>query len=179
MGFIILWGSGKAGRPGTFICTPLLSSPGIDENRQSIHHQIHDWRGNLMKRVTLFALMLILSTGLVLAQQMSKGKGMMSMSKQKEVSIKGEVVDVSCYLHNGARGEGHKECAIACAKAGGPLGILTSNGKLYVSVLPDDHSSGPNDKLMDHIAQTVTAKGMVRSRGGVNGIMITNVEMAN
>jgi len=132
-----------------------------------------------MKSVTLFALMLILSTGLVLAQGMSKGKGMTSMSKQKEVSVKGEVVDVSCYLHNGAKGEGHKDCAVACAKAGGPLGILTADGKLYVSVLPDDHSAGPNDKLMDHIAHTVTAKGMVRSKGGVNGIMITGVEMVN
>ena len=101
------------------------------------------------------------------------------MSKPKEVSIKGEVVDVSCYLHNGAKGEGHKDCAVACATAGGPLGILTSSGKLYVSVLPDDHSAGPNDKLKDHIAHTVTAKGMVRSKGGVNGIMITSVDMAN
>jgi hypothetical protein len=132
-----------------------------------------------MKSVTLFALMLILSTGLVLAQGMSKGKGMSSISKQKEVSVKGEVVDVSCYLHNGAKGEGHKDCAVACAKAGGPLGILTADGKLYVSVLPDDHSAGPNDKLMDHIAQTVTAKGMVRSKGGVNGIMIMSVDNVN
>ena len=132
-----------------------------------------------MKRVTLFALMLVLSTGLVLAQEMSKEKGMKSMSKPKEATIKGEVVDVSCYLHSGAKGDGHKDCAVACATAGGPLGILTSSGKLYVSVLPDDHSTGPNDKLKDHIAHTVTAKGMVRSKGGVNGIMITSVDMAN
>jgi hypothetical protein len=132
-----------------------------------------------MKRVTLFALILIVSTGLVLAQEMSKGKGMMSKPKQKEISIKGEVVDVSCYLNHGAKGEGHKDCAVACAKASGPLGILTADGRLYVSVMPDDHSGGPNDKLMDHVAHTVTAKGMVRSKGGVNGIMITSVDMAN
>lgn len=175
-----MYGISKASNEaGTLGHARLLSSPGIYENHQTTHHQIHDWRGNLMKRVTLFALILIVSTGLVLAQEMSKGKGMMSMSKQKEVSIKGEVVDVSCYLHSGAKGEGHKDCAVACATAGGPLGILTSSGKLYVSVLPDDHSAGPNDKLKDHIAHTVTAKGMVRSKGGVNGIMITSVDMAN
>jgi hypothetical protein len=131
-----------------------------------------------MKRITWFALILIVSTGLIWAQEMSKRKGM-SKAREKEVSIKGEVVDVSCYLHDGARGEGHKDCAVACAKAGGALGILAANGKLYVSVVPDDHSGGPNDKLMDYIAHTVTTKGMVRSKGGVNGIMITSVEMAN
>jgi hypothetical protein len=97
---------------------------------------------------------------------------------EKEVTIKGEVVDVACYLAHGAKGEGHKACAEACAKAGGALGILTSEGKLYVSLLPDDHKTGPNDILMDHIAHTVEAKGYARSKGGVNGLLITSVAMA-
>jgi hypothetical protein len=130
-----------------------------------------------MKRLGLFALVLLLSTGFTWAQGKSMGK-MMSKQKAKEVSLTGEVVDVSCYLQSGARGEGHKACAIACAKAGGPLGILTKSGKLYVSVLPDDHSAGPNQKLMDYIAENVTVKGLVRSKGGVNGLMITDVAMA-
>jgi hypothetical protein len=94
---------------------------------------------------------------------------------EKEVTVKGEVVDVSCYLAHGARGDGHKTCAEACAKAGGALGILTSAGKLYVSLMPDNHSTGPNAMLMDHIAQTVEAKGFLRSKGGVEGIMISSV----
>lgn len=93
----------------------------------------------------------------------------------KETTVTGEVVDVSCYLHSGAKGEDHAGCAEACAKAGGELGILTKSGKLYISVLPDDHKSGPNALLMDHIAHTVTAKGYIRSKGGVNGMMITSV----
>ena len=54
--------------------------------------------------------------------------------------------------------------------------IVTKDGKLYVSVLPDDHSTGPNAKLMDHVAENVKATGIIRSKGGVNGIMITKVE---
>jgi hypothetical protein len=131
-----------------------------------------------MKRLGLFALVLLLSTGLTWTQEKSMGKKMISKQKAKEVSLTGEVVDVSCYLHSGARGEGHKDCAVACAKAGGPLGILTKDGKLYVSVLPDDHSAGPNQKLMDYVAENVTVTGMVRSKGGVNAVMITDVEMA-
>ena len=97
---------------------------------------------------------------------------------EKEVTVKGEVVDVSCYVAQGAKGEKHKSCAEACAEAGGALGILTSGGKLYVSLLPDDHSAGPNAILKDHIAQVVEAKGFVRSKGGVNGMMIKSVSMA-
>jgi hypothetical protein len=98
----------------------------------------------------------------------------------KEMTVTGEVVDVSCYLAHGEKGMGadHKACAAHCATAGSPLGILTKDGKLYVSVLPDDHSAGPNAKLMDHVADQVSAKGLVRSKGGVNGIMITSVEPA-
>ena len=98
--------------------------------------------------------------------------------EEKEVTIKGEVVDVACYLAKGAKGEGHKGCAEGCAKAGGALGILTADGKLYVSLLPDDHKAGPNDILMDHISHNVEAKGFVRSKSGVNGLMITSVAMA-
>ncbi len=105
-----------------------------------------------------------------------------SMAKKtaKETTIDGEVVEVSCYLAHGEKGMGeeHKACGEACAKNGSPLGILTKDGKLYVSVLPDDHSTGPNAKLIDHIAHQVRATGIVRSKGGVNGMMITKVEMA-
>lgn len=103
-----------------------------------------------------------------------------SKKTEKETTIKGEVVDVSCFLAHGKNGTGddHKSCAQACAQHGGPLGILTSDGKLYVSVMPDDHKAGPNEILMDHIAQKVSATGMVRSKNGVHGIMITKVDAA-
>jgi hypothetical protein len=99
-------------------------------------------------------------------------------SKVKESTVKGEVVDVSCYLAHGKDGigDGHKECAAACAKNGGMLGILTKDGTLYVSVLPDDHKTGPNTILMDHVSQNVEATGIVRKKGGVNGMMITKVD---
>ena len=126
-----------------------------------------------MRKLALFALVFVLSAGFAFVQEKA-----MEKAKEKETLVTGEVVDVSCYLHQGAKGEGHKDCAVACAKAGGAVGILTADGKLYVSLLPDDHKAGPNAVLMDHITHTVTAKGMVRSKGGVNGMMIKSVEMA-
>ena len=117
---------------------------------------------------------LVLGSILICAVAFGQDKKM-----SKEATVKGEVVDVACYLASGARGADHVQCAEACAKAGGSLGILTADGKVYVSLLPDDHKNNPNHLLMDHIGQTVEAKGYVRAKGGVNGIMLRSVETAS
>ena len=96
----------------------------------------------------------------------------------KEMTVSGEVVDVACYMGSGAKGPGHTKCATACAKAGGALGILTADGKLYVSLLPDRHKENPNALLMDHIGKNVEAKGTVHVKSGVSGIMIKSVAEA-
>ena len=93
-------------------------------------------------------------------------------------TIVGEVVEPGCYLVNGARGEGHKECALACAKAGQTLAILEKKtNKLYIAAngRPGDD---PNKLLIDHIAHNVQVKGRVYTRGGMMGIVITSVEPA-
>ena len=137
-----------------------------------------------MKLITAVLIVLVLAcaAGSTYAQDPAKStKTKMKMaSKEKEVTVTGEVVDVSCYLRHGDQGMGdaHKACAEACAKAGTPLGILTKDGKLYVSVLPDDHSKGPNAILMEHVAHQVEATGIVRTKAGIRGIMISKVEMA-
>jgi len=81
-------------------------------------------------------------------------------------------------MASGARGPGQPACATACAKAGGASGILAPDGKLYVSVLPDDHKHNPNYLLVDHIAQTVEVEGFVWSKDGVNGMTILSVAIA-
>lgn len=119
-----------------------------------------------MKRLTVLGVVLFLvAAGLAANEKKS----------EKEVTVKGEVVDVACYIAHGARGEKHKACAEACADAGGALGVLTTDGKLYVSLLPDEHNAGPNALLKDHIAETVEAKGVLRSKGGVSGIVVKSV----
>ena len=90
-------------------------------------------------------------------------------------TLVGEVVDPACYLVNGAHGDGHKECATACAKAGQTLAILErKTNKLYLLVT-DHPGDDPNKNVMDYIAQTVTVKGKAYSRGGVTGFMVVSV----
>jgi len=91
-------------------------------------------------------------------------------------SIIGEVVDPGCWIVNGAKGATHKECAIACAKAGQVLGIVESKTQKLYMVATDKPGEDPNKGLIDYVGQMVLVKGRVYSRGGATGIKVTSVE---
>ena len=99
-------------------------------------------------------------------------------SGSKAGQVIGEVVDPACWLVNGAKGETHKECAIACAKSGQTLAILErKTNKLYLLVT-ERPGENPNTALMDFIGQSVLIKGKVYSRQGSLGIQVASVEPA-
>ena len=87
-------------------------------------------------------------------------------------TIKGEVVDLMCYLDHGAKGEKHKGCAKKCIKSGGPVGLLTADNQLYLVI--GDHKP-MNTELAAKAAQTVTLKGKVVERNGMK--MIENAQL--
>lgn len=79
-------------------------------------------------------------------------------------TITGEVVDLACYLSEGLRGAGHRECATSCIASGLPVGIKTED-RLYL-VIGGEH--GPaNETLAPLAAKNVTAEGTVTKRDGV------------
>ncbi len=90
----------------------------------------------------------------------------------KTQTLKGEVVDLMCYLDHGAKGEKHKGCAKKCIESGGPVGLLTADDQLYLVI--GEHKP-INDELSSKAAQTVTLKGKVVERNGVK--MIENAEL--
>ena len=69
----------------------------------------------------------------------------------------------------------HRQCAIACARAGQPLGILEDGtGTLHVAVF--DRSEGrPSDQLESLIADRVEVRGTAVERGGISGIVVKRV----
>ena len=91
-------------------------------------------------------------------------------------SIIGEVVDPACWIVNGAKGPSHKECAIACAKAGQVLAIVENKTQKLYMVATDKPGEDPNKGLIDYVGQTVLVKGRVYSRGGATGIKVASVE---
>ena len=92
-------------------------------------------------------------------------------------TIKGEIIEMSCYANMGAKGESHKQCAIACAKNGHSLGLLEDGtGMVYTVVSPIDKNT--KDTLMPFIAEHVAVTGMVIQKGGMNFINMQTIEKA-
>jgi len=80
-------------------------------------------------------------------------------------TISGQVIDKACYERN-KKNSGQKhvdrpidECLTACAQAGLPLALLTSDGKVYqiVGALAENK----NRKLVPHLTHTVSITGEV------------------
>jgi hypothetical protein len=90
------------------------------------------------------------------------------------VKVKGEVIDLWCFLEGGDHGVDHKECAVMCAKAGNPIGLLTEKGEIYVMMGMKDHQPG-REILIDKMAETVTVEGTLVKKGGVQVIYVSAV----
>lgn len=99
----------------------------------------------------------------------------MSQSKSKNKTVKGEVVDLWCYLDDGSHGASHKECATTCAKAGNPIGIVDAKGNIYVAMGSNDHQPG-REILIDKMSDTVTVTGKLVKRGGMQVLYISSVK---
>ena len=94
----------------------------------------------------------------------------------QEAVIKGELVDSLCYVAMGAKGAGHKQCAIDCAKAGIPISILEDGtGKLY-TVLPKEDKTGYPASVINKMGETVTLKGDLYEQGGQRYVTAESVE---
>lgn len=95
----------------------------------------------------------------------------------KAVNVKGELLDMSCYMAHEGKGTKHSQCAKMCVMGGAPLGILTTDGKVYLLV--EDHSSAkakkPFAQAKELVAQTVTIKGDAYERGGMQAIVVESV----
>lgn len=90
-------------------------------------------------------------------------------------TIVGEVVDPACWVVNGAKGDTHKECTIACAKAGQVLAILEAKtNKLYL-IATENPGEDPNKGVIDFAGMKVTVTGKFFTRGGVTAVKISSI----
>jgi len=91
-------------------------------------------------------------------------------------TIKGYVLDSACAFTKNLKKPISAECAVACAKAGSPLVILSDNGTVYWPIADTTPASGQNEKLLPFAGQKVTATGRVFERGGSHALVIDKIE---
>src|SRR5215467_2759796 len=86
--------------------------------------------------------------------------------KGQTLTVKGEVVDLWCYMESGEHGPSHKACATACVKGGNPIGIVDSKGNIYIAAGLQDHQPA-RDLLINRMSEEVSASGTLVTKGGL------------
>lgn len=97
-----------------------------------------------------------------------------SRSRVARAAVVGVVVDMCCYFRLGANPEGHEACARECFAAGGPVGVATPDGRLFLA-LPDKSAPAAFEGLKARPGERVRVEGESRFRDGLSGIVVTAV----
>ncbi len=92
-----------------------------------------------------------------------------------DVTLTGEVLDLACYIGEGAKGPDHAGCAVKCAQMGQPIGLAASDGKVYV-LLADHADSSAFTKVKSMAGKKVEIKGEVAARDGMNALTVHAVK---
>ena len=126
-----------------------------------------------MKARMMFATMAVAAlafSGAVAAE----GKAMAKVEEKASV-VKGEVLDLSCYMGHGGEGEGHAGCAAKCLKGGQPMGLLGTDGAVYV-LFADHGDASAYEKAKDFAGKKVEVTGEVATKGALKGITVHGVK---
>jgi len=96
----------------------------------------------------------------------------------KVTTLTGEIVDFSCYLQIGKHGEKHRACGQKCFTNGQPIGLLTSDGNLYM--LMEEEHDPRRDGLTEfrkaateHVAHIMEVSGTEASQAGYKALFVT------
>ena len=104
------------------------------------------------------------------------------LSSGKVATVTGEVVDVSCYMELGKRGEAHVACGTKCIEHGAPIGLVDGKGTLYILFAEEHHPRRDGEvdlrkTFQPLLAQNVTVSGMMTDMKGVKALFVTASEL--
>lgn len=96
--------------------------------------------------------------------------------KSTPVTLTVRVVDAVCLLPMGQKGEPHRECAIACDKAGVRAYLLDEKANVLYAAMADGPLKDPNALLRAHLEREVKVKGdLYTGPGGLKVIAVKEV----
>ncbi len=126
----------------------------------------------MMRRVVLVGVLLGLFVTLAASPGFAQGKG-------TPITLTARVVDAVCLLGGGLKGDGHRECAIACDKAGVRMYLLDEKANVMYAAMADGPIKDPNGLLREHLEKVVTVKGdLYAGPGGLKVVAVKEVSAA-
>ena len=115
-------------------------------------------------RVMSMLTLLLLPLGAVLAD-----------GDAEAITIRGEILDLACYIAHDGQGEEHAKCAQSCVKGGQPMGLLASDGTVYL--LFASHGDGSAfEEAKSHAGKQVELQGKPADRSGMKAIEVGSVK---
>lgn len=123
-----------------------------------------------MKKWILLAL-----AGSLAVQSMAHEGMKAKKSGAREVTLNGQLLDMACYMEEGAKGPKHKDCAAKCVREGAPLGFLSTDGKAYFLVNSHE-SEAAFQAAKDLTGEDVKLTGTLIEKAGVKAIQVSAVE---
>jgi len=120
-----------------------------------------------VNRLTNFWLVLVVAIGLA---------GIAIAADSSDKSVTGTLEDAYCYGTMGAKGPGHKACAIKCASKGIPVALIESGTEKSYILLPNKDASPLPDSVIQHMEDSVTVTGKEYSKNGVDYIVVESVK---
>ena len=110
-----------------------------------------------LNRILQLAAAIIISAAITAVSMKLWQRKDIALVEGQEITVRGEVLDMTCYIAYHLSGPDHAECARVCIRNGAPAGIKAQNGKVYL--LTGEPGQSINAELADHAAKVVTIKG--------------------
>ncbi len=92
------------------------------------------------------------------------------------VKLKGEIIDLGCYISHDGYGKKHKICALECSKNGVPLALLENKTKKIYMIVTTGHGENPYAEPLKFIADQVEVEGAIATKNGTTVLMITSIK---
>jgi hypothetical protein len=97
------------------------------------------------------------------------------LAQQKAVAVEGYVLDSACAFTKNLEKPISRDCALACAKEGSQLVILSKDGTIYWPIDSATPAKGQNARLLEFAGDHVTATGKLYERGGSHALVIESI----
>ena len=100
----------------------------------------------------------------------------------KAETVTGEVVDVSCWMQLGKRGEAHVACGTKCLQNGQPIGVLEDDEDLVILFAEEHHPRRDGETHLQKVfipllSKQVTVSGMMTEMKGYKALFVSAEEL--
>ena|SRR5438552_4209194 len=146
--------------------------PPIDLSQRIIRTRPILFRRNWNEILKLAAAIVISASITALGFKLSERKRY-SVAQGQEILVKGEVLDMTCYIAYNLSGPQHASCARDCIRSGLPVGIKGEDGKVYL--LTGKAGKPVNAELADYAAKVVTIRGKESVRDGFAQLQVNEI----